>query len=553
MLKVVMHEYYINFESDISNIQVPTELNYPFYYEPHELIKIAAMEVQEKIETYNWSHDFGINSLNGIGKMFGILIVKDIDEKLFYLCSHSGKLNDSPNFLIPIINNMELYINEYQEEKEEIHQLTHLIDMNQSITEKEVLKEKLRDFKNTKTNTLKILKAQIKINKEKRDSIRANQIQSDLTEKDLIIESINDRKKYKEVATEWSEKIKKIEDRIESIENQNKELKEKRNKKSYHLHKKLFSKYTLSNFRGENKSLFDIFSSPKTELPPGGAGDCAAPRLLQFAYKNHLTPIAIGEFWWGRPHSSKIRKHKEFYPACTQKCKPILNHMLKGLSVEANPMEINPASNKKMKIIYEDNDLAIISKPSGLLSTPGKNIKDSVQTRCELSYTDNTGPFIIHRLDQCTSGLMIIAKNKSSHAFIQKQFLKRTIKKEYIALLYGKIEKKSGEIDLPLIGDIENLPNQKVCFDYGKKSITHFEFIKYIGNNSLVSLFPKTGRTHQLRVHMAHEKGLNHPIIGDDLYGVKANRLHLHARKIEFIHPRTKEIVIFIDDDYFIS
>ena len=259
----------------------------------------------------------------------------------------------------------------------------------------------------------------------------------------------------------------------------------------------------------------------------------------------------MAEFWWGQSPNSEIKKHGHFYPACRGKCEPILGHMLSGIEMDENPMLTNPALGKELPIVYEDEYLAIFNKPSEFLSVPGKNISDSVYERAKTLYPDAKGPLIVHRLDMSTSGLMLIAKTKEVHQHLQSQFLKRTVKKRYVALLDGIVKIPSGEIYLPLRVDLDDRPRQLVCYEHGKTALTYFETIDTKKRQTKVYFYPVTGRTHQLRVHAAHPLGLNTPIVGDDLYGIKGNRLHLHAESITFRHPISKEVVTFQVDAEF--
>jgi tRNA pseudouridine32 synthase/23S rRNA pseudouridine746 synthase len=250
----------------------------------------------------------------------------------------------------------------------------------------------------------------------------------------------------------------------------------------------------------------------------------------------------MAEFWWGQSPKSEIRKHKQFYPACKSKCEPILlSHMLKSIEIEANPFHENPAEGKDIEIVYEDEVLAIINKPAEFLSVPGKIISDSVYERVKKIYPKATGPLIVHRLDMSTSGLMLIAKNEETYVKLQSQFIKRTIKKRYVALLDGVLEANEGFIDLPLRVDLDDRPRQLVCYEHGKQAQTKWEVIEIKDDKTRVYFYPITGRTHQLRVHSSHEMGLKTPIVGDDLYGKKENRLHLHAEQITFFHPISME------------
>lgn len=307
----------------------------------------------------------------------------------------------------------------------------------------------------------------------------------------------------------------------------------------------LFHQYQLLNAQGESKDLVDIWQSyytreklrKKYPLPPGGTGDCCAPKLLQFAYQQGLKPICMAEFWWGKSTKEELRQHGNYYPACRGKCKPILTWMLQGLEVDVNPETLG-FPHLEMETIYEDDHLLVINKPSGLLSSPGRVEQYSVETVMQQRYP---GSFIAHRLDMWTSGLLIVAKSIEIYRHLQEQFVKHEIRKRYIALLEPSesqlFSKKTGTIKLPLRPDPMNRPRQIVDYEHGKRAITDYEFL----DNNRVALYPQTGRTHQLRIHCAHPDGLHRPIKGDELYGTKGDRLYLHAEQIWFRHPVTSE------------
>jgi tRNA pseudouridine32 synthase/23S rRNA pseudouridine746 synthase len=331
----------------------------------------------------------------------------------------------------------------------------------------------------------------------------------------------------------------KREERQSTIEN----IIQERKLLSNSLQERIFKGFQFLNRYGATKGLDEIFANTALKFPPSGSGECAAPRLLQYAFKMGYKPITMAEFWWGASSKDEIRGHKNYYPACRGKCFPILSHMLLGLEVEENPLLSNPDKNANIGIVYEDSFLLVINKPHGLLSVPGKEIQDSVFSRIQLKYPDATGPLIVHRLDMDTSGLMLIAKNSEIYKKLQSQFIRRKVKKRYVALLEGVVRIDSGSIELPLIGDYINRPRQMVSFESGKNALTYFEVIWRKAGRTLINFYPHTGRTHQLRVHAAHKLGLNCPIVGDDLYGMKDTRLYLHAEGLEFEHPVTKEII----------
>ena len=307
----------------------------------------------------------------------------------------------------------------------------------------------------------------------------------------------------------------------------------------------LFHQYQLLNAHGERKDLVDIWQSYYTRdrlrrkypLPPGGTGDCCAPKLLQYAYQQGLKPVCMAEFWWGKPTKEELRQHGNYYPACRGKCKPILTWMLQGLEVDVNPETLG-FPHLEIGTVYEDDYLLVVNKPSGLLSTPGRVEQYSVETVMQERYP---GSLIAHRLDMWTSGLLIVAKSIEVYRPLQEQFVKHEIRKRYIALLepseHPQLSKQSGTIKLPLRPDPMNRPRQIVDYEHGKRAITDYEFI----DNERVALYPQTGRTHQLRIHCAHPDGLHRPIKGDELYGTRGTRLYLHAEQIWFRHPVTNK------------
>ena len=304
----------------------------------------------------------------------------------------------------------------------------------------------------------------------------------------------------------------------------------------------LFQQYRLLNGRGETNDLVEIWqdyhSAPRIRsrfpLPPGGTGDCCAPKLLQYAYLHHLTPVCMAEFWWGESPKSLIRHHGQFYPACRGKCKPVLTWMLQGLDVDPHT-DAADAVYPEPAIIYEDEAMAVLSKPAGMLSVPGKTDDDSVAAWAQRRWP---GALLVHRLDMLTSGILLAAKTMEVYQQLQQQFTDRTVKKKYLAIVEGSPAKEHGIIDLPLASDPMNRPLQVVDLENGKRAITEYRVLQ-AGQHSLLALWPHTGRTHQLRMHCAHPEGLGCPIVGDELYGRKADRLYLQAQAISFVHPTT--------------
>ena len=324
----------------------------------------------------------------------------------------------------------------------------------------------------------------------------------------------------------------------------------------------LFHQYQLLNARGETKDLVEIWqdyhASPrireKYPLPPGGTGDCCAPKLLQYAYQHGLKPVCMAEFWWGESPKSQIRHHGQFYPACSGKCKPVLAWMLQGLDVDPNP-EVAGLQHLEPRVVWEDEVMAVVDKPAGMLSMPGKIGDDSVATWAQTRWPEAV---LVHRLDMLTSGILLVAKTPDAYHHLQKQFEERTIKKKYLAVVEGKPQHEHGVIDLPLSSDPLNRPYQIVDYEHGKRAITEYRVYQRDGSfdtsqisqknrpsDTLLALWPHTGRTHQLRMHCAHPDGLGCPIVGDELYGKKAERLYLQAQAISFIHPTTGQKMHF--------
>ena len=341
----------------------------------------------------------------------------------------------------------------------------------------------------------------------------------------------------------WEEQIKSHTMMVLDKKNEILNLKNIRKDISQKLQNQIFSQYLFLNANSESKSLLDCFKKEPNPTPSSGSGDCCAPKLLQYAYSHKLKPISMVEFWWGKSPDSNVRKHKMYYPACKGKCKPILDHMLIGLDVSYNPLIARIDQTPIIKYLYEDDDIVVIDKGVNILSTPGKIVQESVYSILKNKYNDTFEPILVHRLDMSTSGILICAKNRESYKFLQNQFLIKKISKRYVAVLEGIVREKNGVIDLPLILDWENRPQQKVCYKEGKMALTKWALISKTKSTSRVYFYPITGRTHQLRVHAAHTLGLNTPILGDNLYGKGNRRLHLHADQITFTPPKTKTIL----------
>lgn len=552
------HQHKLSYFSDstVNNISLPERFTFPFYYEPHPLTKIAAAELQHYLETQtDLNHNFGLSADRDdmvIGKMFGVLVVEDKEGKIGYLSAFSGKLagtNDHPRFVPPVFD-MLTENSFFLKEQEVISAVNTQIETILSDKNYNRLKENIEQLTVQSTEEIAALKKQLKQNKERRACLREekksnlNAYEYQLFEADLIKQSLHDKYLLRVLTEKWEALFEDINTQLSSYETRIDALKDERKERSAILQNQLFEQYTFLNIEGRQKSLQDIFKSTAFGKPPAGAGECATPKLLQYAFANGYKPLAMAEFWWGSSPKSEIRQHKQFYPACTGKCKPILAHMLEGIAVDENPFLLPAKDNIRLDIIYEDESLVVVNKPAGLRSVPGVDIDDSVYSRLKDSMVI-AEPLVIHRLDMGTSGLLLVAKTPQAHKHIQRQFLNRAVTKRYTALLSKAICDKEGEISLPLIPDLYNRPMQLVCFETGKKSVTLWKVIEVNDGITRIHFWPLTGRTHQLRVHAAHQLGLNAPIVGDDLYGTSDKRLHLHAAYIAFTHPVTKKRMEF--------
>ncbi len=545
--------YLTYFTSPILDNTLPAVFPTPFTNMPHPIAKLACEQLQEFLVSQSeWKHDF--DSRDG-GKMFGVLVVKDSNDNIGFLSAFSGMLAGQwqlSGFVPPIFNEVERG-GFLPEGESEVAALSVNIQALSESDEYSELEQTLLSLQRRHQDEYRKLKADHKSNKTLRQQKRVDieklfEIDESVAsmEKQLIklsFESQQDKNERKVFNKYWNEQIADARKKVGNYEAKIEKIKKERADKSRKLHRKVFSTYNLSNKLGEQEKISQFFEDNR---PPGGAGDCAAPKLLHFANQHSLTPIALAEFWWGAPPSEGVRHHKHFYPACRGKCRPILPFMLKGLSVQAPPKHgFAFKDDDAPYTVYEDKNLVVVNKPEGLLSVPGKEVKDSVQTRMQKRYPEATGPLLVHRLDMATSGLLLVAKNLETHKALQSQFIKRIVEKRYVAILSSGISLGTsgdqGVIELPLRVDLEDRPRQVVCYEHGKKAKTHWEIISQEEGKTRVYFYPHTGRTHQLRVHASHIDGLNAPILGDKLYGENAERLFLHAECLRFINPVTGE------------
>ena len=590
------------FKKPVSHLALPEKFTYPFHYTPHPLCVLAAEEVKEYIASRKeWQEELAS------GKMFGVLIVQtdngitnNEENQIGYLAAFSGNLdgkNLHPYFVPPVYDLLQPE-GFFKIEEEQISAINIRIRELENSGSYLDSKEKWKIETEQAKAVLNQAKAELKMAKEAREIRRQSSPElSGEEQASLIRESQYQKAEYKRLEKEWKKRLEELETEVRHFDIEIERLKTERKERSAALQRKLFEQFRMLNAQGEVKDLYTIFEQTVQKVPPAGAGECALPKLLQYAYLHQLKPLAMAEFWWGDSPKNEIRHHGYYYPSCKGKCEPILQHMLQGLEVDENPL-LNPLhEEEELEIVFEDEWLLVINKPAGMLSVPGKaEDRDSVYHRLKKKYPEATGPMIVHRLDMATSGLLLVAKTKEVHQDLQAQFANRSIKKRYVAVLDGAIIKteketkpiaekaillaketvstkktakaertgNTGRIELPLCLNPLDRPRQMVSSEHGKEAITEYQIISeseritsesentFNESNRIdesersinesrkytrIVFYPLTGRTHQLRVHAAHPEGLGCPILGDELYGKKADRLYLHAEYIEFRHP----------------
>ena len=538
------------FESSYEGISMPEAFTYPFFYTPHPLVELASKELQNHLEANDLHHNFGLGNHQDLveqGKMFGVLVVQNQDGNLGWLAAYSGKLSEEPQgYFVPPVADIHAAQSFYKKGEAELNTMSATIATLEHDPQRKARKKALQDRLDEINEHLRKGRAALKEAKKARQKYR-EAVRPTVSKEDfegicerLAEESIQGQLAFKHSSTEWLAEQEALVEKLDQFDTDINDLKEERRLKSNALQREIFDHYTFLNASGESQVLSACFPDFDLRHPPSGSGDCCAPKLLQYAYKNELQPLALGEFWWGSAPDKEIRQHGYFYPSCASRCRPILGHMLQGLEVEENPL-LTYGQDKPMPIVYEDDDLVVVNKPAGLLSVPGVEIEDSALTRIKNKYPNATGAILLHRLDMSTSGLLMFTLNPKANKRMQRQFIKRQVQKTYIADVVGKVEAEHGIINLPLAPDYYDLPRQKVCHNTGKASETHWSVLERFNSTTRLALKPITGRTHQLRVHCAHPEGLGMPMVGDELYGIIGERLHLHAHKLEFTHPTSKE------------
>lgn len=534
-----------------TDISKPEKFTYPFCYEPHPLCRLAADEVQRHIRESGLLPEDG-----GEGKMFGVLVVEhgggDTEASgrgLGFLAAYSGLLagrNDWPWFVPPVFDAQQPD-GHFKRTEAHISAINAEIEALRNSREYAEALETMHRHDAEAAATIEFLRRTAAEKKAQRDARRAEPrpitpeeaTAMEHESQHIKAELRRVRKRMEERHTADEAPVKAVKERINT-------LKKQRHDMSDALQQWLFSQYRMLNARGEERDLCDIFRDTVHHTPPAGAGDCCAPKLLQYAYSHGLHPVCMAEFWWGGTPRTEIRRHLHYYPACRGKCLPILTHMMQGLDVDNNPLAAD--NGKQMEIIYEDEWLAVTVKPEGMLSVPGKEERSSVAELMRRHWGKEGEALVAHRLDMDTSGLLLVARNAGICTQLQGQFARREVQKEYTALLDGVPRRpRHGTISLPLCPDIMDRPRQTVSHEHGKEAVTDYDIIATDGRHTLIRLTPHTGRTHQLRVHCAHSEGLDCPIHGDALYGQRAERLCLHAARITFTHPVTGKRMTFED------
>lgn len=540
----------------LSGIDFPERMNNPLDYQPHPLCIAVCKELQTYLsEREDWREEIDK------GKMFGVLIVENAQPasgapEIGYLAAYSGQIggrSDWDDFVPAVFDYLQPdgYFKTHEAEISGINQSIRKLEANTHMKEAKGLILQLQE---ERKHTIAAYQEKIKKAKAKRDARREAGSLNPEEEAEMVKESQFMKAELRRLKKSLSEKT-SLETEYEAYQADILSLKQLRKTLSDALQQWLFSQFRMQNHEGESKDLLEIFRDaalrdyPQATIatsriaalkmvPPAGSGECCEPKLLQYAYSFGYKPLQMAMFWWGESPKEEIRHHLHFYPACNGKCKPILQWMLPASTFE--PAAVDLSLYNKVETLYEDREIAVIHKPEGLLSVPGKDAaQPSVYALMRSKYPEASGPLIVHRLDMSTSGVMMIAKTEFAYHRLQKAFLNHQIQKKYVAIISGKDIPEKGIISLPLMPDYLDRPRQIIDHELGKEAITEYEVLEPVDDFHLrIALYPKTGRTHQLRVHCAHQEGLNAPILGDPLYGnEKAARLHLHAEEITFEHP----------------
>ena len=529
------------FPNDFDISEIPESFTYPFNYVPHRL-SVKASECAQAFIKSSLCANADVQTEVQRGKMFGVLVVKN-GQRLGYLVAFSGNINHSNNYqgFVPPVFDLLDKDGFFVKGEAELNRINAEIKSIESSAQYAHAQSVVADLERQFAN----LKLQNKLALKHAKELRNEQRQLNPNDAELIArlnkESSFLKAECKRAECKFQESIAHARMALDAFEERLALLKQQRKENSATLQQQIFESFVLLNSNGEERNLLSIFKDTPQGIPPAGAGECAAPKLLQYAYKRGLKPICMAEFWWGDSPTEEIRVDGQFYPSCKSKCEPILNFMMQGLNVEPNPI-LQRVLVEKPVLLYQDEWIMAFNKPSGVLSMRGKIDVPSMDEWLKVEYA-GCDYFVAHRLDMDTSGVLLVAKDVKSYKALQGLFAKQRVTKVYKALVQRELDKSEGRIELPLLADINNRPFQKVDFEYGKEALTEYRVIDSRRGVSLVEFRPLTGRTHQLRVHSAHISGLNAPIVGDNLYGNPAERLMLHAESVQFVHPVTGQLV----------
>lgn len=512
-------------------------LNNPFYYRP-DAVACAAMDDMERWMRRDMPQAF-VEEI-AAGKMFGVLVVRMPDtEKLYYLAAYSGQVcgrGDWQGF-VPMILDYLAPTGYFKSEEACIVRLTAELHRQETIVKPQV-EEIERQYAVLDAQWAACLEAwrtQMAAHKARREAERKSGRGEEAARQ---AESQYEKAEWRRMKLRAAEELAKWQEKKRALEVPLQRMREERKLRSDALQRWLFDHTIVCNGEGAESSLSEIYPG----VPPSGSGECCEPKLLHYALRCGLEPLSIAMRWWGESPKREVRRHGMYYPACNAKCKPLLQYMLHGVQVEANALACD--EEQDIRLLYEDEYMAVVYKPAGMLSVPGKSRRRSVEGVLRTRWNLYDIPLMVHRLDMAVSGVMVVAKTKEAHAVLQSRFARREVRKTYVALLDKEVVcgcPRRGRIELPLMPDFSDLPRQLVDCEQGKPAETIY---LRVGARRIL-LRPHTGRTHQLRVHCAHAAGLDNPICGDELYGQPAERLYLHAQRIALRHPHTDKPMVW--------
>lgn len=520
----------------------PERFTYPFCYRPHPLCVAAAGELRAYLDAQpQWAEELSA------GKMMGVLVVRWQGERAF-LAAFSGTLGGltRQEYFVPPVFDLMSPGNHFQEEQAGISAINRrLVALQRERTD---MRRQLRldELRQERDSAMQAMRTRNEQARSQRQALRLSLTPGELASRtaEMVRESQHQKAELRRAGRQWDQRIREAEAPLAALAQEERTLTAERRQRSEALQDWLFGQYRLLNAEGQERSVGEIFAPA---APPSGSGDCCAPKLLQYAFAHGMSPLCMAEFWVGGSPADEVRLDGHFYPACHSRCLPLLTHMLGGLRVDENPLMADyQRVLDEFRVQYADGIIAIVRKPAGMLSVPGRDRLPSVLDLLRERFPMATGPIIVHRLDMHTSGLLVAALTTEAYQLLQRQFLQRRIEKAYVALLERPLPVgQEGDISLPLAPDLADRPRQRVDGEHGKPALTHYRVVGNERGHARVLLHPLTGRTHQLRVHCAHPQGLGDPIVGDPLYGHAGDRLMLHAQDLGLTHPTSGERMDF--------